>query len=49
VHKAFAALDAVGRKQLYADLLALARRRDVEPGASVALPSEYLEIVATRQ
>jgi SAM-dependent methyltransferase len=49
VHKAFAALDALGRKQLYADLVSLAQRRDVEPGPTVALPAEYLEVVATRQ
>ena len=49
VHKAFGALDDTGREQLYADLLAVAAEFDREPGPSVALPSEYLEVVATRR
>ena len=48
VHKAFAALDESGRAQLYADVVELAQRRDVESGPTVALPSEYLEVIATR-
>jgi SAM-dependent methyltransferase len=48
VHKAFAALDEPGRERLYDDLTALAREFDREEGPSVAMPAEYLEVVATR-
>ena len=47
--KAFEALDEAGRERLFADLTALAREHDQEPGPSVALPSAYLEVVATRR
>jgi SAM-dependent methyltransferase len=49
VHKAFAALDAPGRERFYDDLTALAREHDREEGPSVAMPAEYLEVVATRR
>jgi SAM-dependent methyltransferase len=48
VHKAFGALDERGRERLYDDLTALAREHDREEGPSVAMPAEYLEVVATR-
>jgi SAM-dependent methyltransferase len=48
VHKAFGALDEPGRERLYDDLTALARDHDREEGPSVAMPAEYLEVVATR-
>jgi SAM-dependent methyltransferase len=48
VHKAFGALDEPGRERFYDDLTALAREHDREEGPSVALPAEYLEVVATR-
>ena len=48
VHKAFGALDEPGRERLYHDLTALARAHDQEEGPSVAMPAEYLEVVATR-
>lgn len=48
VHKAFGALDEPGRERLYDDLTALAREHDQEEGASVAMPAEYLKVVATR-
>ena len=48
VHKAFGALDEPGRERLYDDLTALAREFDQEEGPSVAMPAEYLEVVATR-
>lgn len=48
VLKASQALDEPGRQAFHDDLTALARSRDVGPGTSVALPSEYLEVVATR-
>jgi SAM-dependent methyltransferase len=48
VHKAFGALDKPGRERFYDDLTALAREHDREEGPSVALPAEYLEVVATR-
>ena len=46
--KAFEALDEAGQARLFDDLTALAREHDQEPGPTVALPSEYLEVVATR-
>ena len=49
VHKAFEALDEPGRVRLYDDLTALAREHDREQGPSVAMPSEYLEVVAIRR
>jgi SAM-dependent methyltransferase len=48
-HKAFAALDEAGRQRLWDDLTALARAHDSEQGLTVAMPSEYLEVVATRK
>ena len=46
---AFAALDDEGRAALDADLTALARRFDRLGGdGPVAIPAEYLEVVATR-
>jgi SAM-dependent methyltransferase len=48
VHKAFGALDEPGRERFHADLTALAREHDQEEGPSVAIPAEYLEVVATR-
>jgi SAM-dependent methyltransferase len=48
VHKAFGALDEAGRERFYDDLTALAREHDREAGPSVAMPAEYLEVVATR-
>ena len=49
VHKAFAALDEAGRERLWVDLVDLAVRHDRRAGPSVAIPSEYLEAVATRR
>lgn len=48
VHKAFAALDEPGQEQFAADLTALAAEHDRAPGLTVAIDSEYLEVVATR-
>jgi SAM-dependent methyltransferase len=48
VHKAFEALDEPGRQGLHDDLVALAGRYDRSAGPSVAIPSEYLEVVAVR-
>ena len=48
VHKAFEALDESGRQQLHADLTALASKHNSAPGPSVAMASEYLEMVAVR-
>lgn len=47
--KAFEALDEAGKARLFDDLTALAREHDQEPGPTVAMPSEYLEVVATRR
>jgi hypothetical protein len=49
VHQAFAALDEAGRERLGDDLVALARRHDRAAGPSVAMPSEYLEVIAVRR
>jgi SAM-dependent methyltransferase len=49
VRKAFEALDEAGQRQLQADLTALAVEFDRGPGPSVAMPSAYLEVVATRR
>jgi ubiquinone/menaquinone biosynthesis C-methylase UbiE len=46
--KAFEALDEAGRQRLWDDLTALARDHDIEQGLTVAMPAEYLEVVATR-
>lgn len=48
VHKAFAALDEPAQRRLHDDLVALAREFDRATGPSVAMPSEYLEVVAVR-
>src|SRR3954447_427751 len=48
-HKAFAALDANGQERLAADIAALVDRFDRLTGEdAVAVPADYLEIVATR-
>jgi SAM-dependent methyltransferase len=46
--KAFEALDEDGQRRLSDDLAALARDSDTEPGLTVAMPAEYLEVIATR-
>lgn len=47
VHKAFAALDAVGRERLEEDLVELLQRLNVAPG-SLVVPGEYLEVVVVK-
>jgi ubiquinone/menaquinone biosynthesis C-methylase UbiE len=47
--KAFAALDAAGRKALEEDITALLTRRNIAGAASLVVPSEYLEIVITKK
>ena len=49
VRTAFEKLDERGRAALYRDLTALAARHDRASGSSIALPSEYLEVIATRR
>jgi SAM-dependent methyltransferase len=49
VHKAFAALDTDGRDGLERDLTELARRSDRGGKEGLVVPSEYLEVVATRR
>jgi ubiquinone/menaquinone biosynthesis C-methylase UbiE len=44
-HKAFAALDAQGQKQLAADITELLERMNVGGPDSLVVPSEYLEVV----
>jgi ubiquinone/menaquinone biosynthesis C-methylase UbiE len=48
-HKAFAALDEAGQQALEADLVALIERADRLKGEdAVAVPANYLEVIATR-
>jgi SAM-dependent methyltransferase len=49
VRKAFEALPDGGQAQLHADLTALATAHDRGPGPSAAIPSQYLEVIATRR
>lgn len=49
VKQAFAALDMDGQAALAREFLALLRRHDVSGGTSLVVPSEYLEVVATRR
>jgi SAM-dependent methyltransferase len=46
VTKAFEALDDAGREHLHADLAALAAAHARAGGPTVAIPSEYLEVIA---
>jgi ubiquinone/menaquinone biosynthesis C-methylase UbiE len=48
VHKAFAALDAVGRERLEEDLVELLRRLNVAGPGSLVVPGEYLEVVVVK-
>jgi SAM-dependent methyltransferase len=48
-HKAFAALDEAGQQALSADLAALVARADrLDGDDAVAIPADYLEVIATR-
>jgi hypothetical protein len=47
--KAFAALDEVSRNGLHDDLIALIGRENQANDGSMAVPSEYLEIVITKR
>ena len=49
VHTAFGKLDEPGQARLQAELTELAMTHDRSTGASLAIPAEYLEVVATRQ
>lgn len=49
VRTAFAALDADGQAALAGDLEAWLERNDRSGGGSLVVPSEYLEVVATRR
>jgi SAM-dependent methyltransferase len=49
VHRAFAALSAAGGKALEHDLTALLNRRNRGGPDSLAVPSEYLEVIVTRR
>lgn len=49
VHTAFSKLDDPARGGLHHDLAELARSHDRSVGPSLAIPSEYLEVVATRR
>ena len=47
--KAYAALDAAGQAGLTHDLTELLQRFNQGGAATLAVPSEYLEVVATRR
>ena len=48
IHKAFAALDADGRKEFHQALLALLDRAETVKGGPVVIPATYLEVVVTK-
>jgi ubiquinone/menaquinone biosynthesis C-methylase UbiE len=47
-HRAFAALDAGGQRQLAADITKLLEEMNVGGAASLVVPGEYLEVVVTK-
>ena len=47
--KAFEALDAPGQARLRDDLLAVVERMNRSDDATMVVPSEYLEVVATKR
>ena len=47
-HKAFAALDAVGKHSLEREMLALIESMNTAGASSLVVPSEYLEVVVTK-
>ena len=49
VRKAFEGLDESDQKRLWDDLVALAQVRNRAPGEAVAIPSDYLEVIAIRR
>lgn len=49
LEEAFAALDAAGQASLAADLIELLQRFNQGGPDTLAVPSEYLEVVATRR
>jgi hypothetical protein len=48
-HKAFAALNEAGQRALERDIVALLAAMNTAGASSLVIPSEYLEIVVTRQ
>jgi hypothetical protein len=49
MHKAFLALDETGQERLEADLLALMARFNRATNGTLALPSEYAQIIITKR
>ena len=49
VHKTFGALDPERQEALATDLIALLQRFDIGGGAGLVVPSDYLEVVATKR
>jgi hypothetical protein len=47
--KAFEALDSAGRKALSHDIIGLIERLNTSDDDSMVVPSEYLEVVATKR
>jgi hypothetical protein len=47
-HKAFAALDEAGRRELHAALVEFLRARNRHDGGALVVPAEYLEVVVTK-
>lgn len=48
IHKAFGALDAVGQGLCYEYFMALIGRMNRTTGGTLAVPSEYLEVVVVK-
>ena len=48
MHKAFGALNETGQLAFYNDLIALIERLNRAKDGTMVVPSEYLEIIATR-
>ena len=48
IHKAFLALDAAGQTALHDDFMALTGRMNRATGGTLAVPSEYLEVVVVK-
>jgi ubiquinone/menaquinone biosynthesis C-methylase UbiE len=47
-HKAFAALDDAGRRELHSALVSLLRSENTHGGNALVVPAEYLEVVITK-
>ena len=48
-HRAFAALEADGQRELHGALVDLLTAENTHPGDALVVPGEYLEAVITKQ